>query len=206
MSGAFAHGGGLDKQGGHLNRKTGEYHCHRSPCFQVHEQVKQSQDEAERNTYSTLYDRDDWKHWIDADRDCQDTRAEILIRDSTDSVRFRRSRSCSVASGMWPFPYYGGSTESARDLDIDHVVPLKWAHGHGGDQWSPNRKMIFANDRLNLLSVSASANRSKGSRGPDQWMPRVNHCLYAKIWLKVIEKYDLQILSSERIVLINACE
>jgi hypothetical protein len=27
---AFAHGGGLDKNGCHMNRKTGEYHCHRA--------------------------------------------------------------------------------------------------------------------------------------------------------------------------------
>ena len=30
---AAAHGGGLDRNGGHRNRKTGEYHCHREPCF-----------------------------------------------------------------------------------------------------------------------------------------------------------------------------
>jgi hypothetical protein len=29
MSTACAHPGGLDKQGCHTNRKTGEYHCHR---------------------------------------------------------------------------------------------------------------------------------------------------------------------------------
>jgi hypothetical protein len=28
---AYAHGGGLDSQGCHHNRKTGDYHCHRSP-------------------------------------------------------------------------------------------------------------------------------------------------------------------------------
>jgi hypothetical protein len=27
-----AHGGGLDAQGCHTNRKTGDYHCHRSPA------------------------------------------------------------------------------------------------------------------------------------------------------------------------------
>ncbi|HHV47438.1 MAG TPA: YHYH domain-containing protein [Rhodocyclaceae bacterium] len=27
---AFGHGGGLDADGCHTNRKTGEYHCHRS--------------------------------------------------------------------------------------------------------------------------------------------------------------------------------
>jgi len=30
---ALAHGGGLDSNGGHFNRKTGLYHCHREPCF-----------------------------------------------------------------------------------------------------------------------------------------------------------------------------
>ena len=28
----LAHPGGLDATGGHHNRKTGEYHCHRAPC------------------------------------------------------------------------------------------------------------------------------------------------------------------------------
>lgn len=29
---AFAHSGGLDAYGCHTNRKTGDYHCHRSPA------------------------------------------------------------------------------------------------------------------------------------------------------------------------------
>lgn len=29
---ALAHGGGLDSAGCHNNRKTGDYHCHRSPA------------------------------------------------------------------------------------------------------------------------------------------------------------------------------
>lgn len=30
--GAHAHGGGLNKDGCHNNRKTGDYHCHRGPA------------------------------------------------------------------------------------------------------------------------------------------------------------------------------
>lgn len=31
---SFAHGGGLDASGCHHNRKTGDYHCHRTPATQ----------------------------------------------------------------------------------------------------------------------------------------------------------------------------
>ena len=32
---ATGHGGGLDSNGGHYNRRTGEYHTHRSPSIRV---------------------------------------------------------------------------------------------------------------------------------------------------------------------------
>lgn len=32
-SAAYAHGGGLNAEGCHNNRKTGDYHCHRAPSI-----------------------------------------------------------------------------------------------------------------------------------------------------------------------------
>lgn len=32
---AFSHGGGLNAEGCHNNRKTGDYHCHRSPSAEA---------------------------------------------------------------------------------------------------------------------------------------------------------------------------
>ena len=203
---AFAHGGGLDRNGGHFNRKAGEYHCHREPCLSNQKQVQEATEEAERSSFSSLYHRDDWEHWIDEDNDCMDTRAEILIRDSAAPVAFYSNQQCEVAAGRWPLPYTGGVTHDPGTIDIDHIVPLKWAHGHGGDRWSLARKREFANDPDNLLAVHASANRSKGSKGPDDWMPLIDRCGYAKRWEKVLAKYDLIVVPQERQALQAACK
>jgi hypothetical protein len=203
----LAHGGGVDNSGGHTNSKTGEYHCHREPCVSQHQQTQRATDEAEQTgaSYSLLYNRDDWGGWIDADGDCQDTRAEILIRDSLQPVRFRAGRECSVSSGLWRLPYTEGTVTNARQLDIDHIIPLKWAHGHGGDRWTADRKRTFANDPDNLLATSASANRSKGAKGPDQWMPSIDQCGYAKRWESLLQKYQLVVLPVETSSLKRAC-
>jgi hypothetical protein len=77
------------------------------------------------------------------------------------------------------------------------VIVGKWAHGHGGDRWSSGRKRAFANDPDNLLATYYSANRSKGAKGPDQWMPEINRCSYAQRWEVLIEKYGLLTTTGE---------
>ena len=46
--------------------------------------------------FSTLYDRSDWPHWSDADRDCQNTRHEILIQTSTKPIEFKTDNECRL--------------------------------------------------------------------------------------------------------------
>lgn len=139
------------------------------------------------------YDRKDWPHWIDDDRDCQDTRAEILIRDSLGPIKFKRNKPCNVSWGRWLCPYTGREILKASELDIDHLVPLAHAQRSGGAGWPREKKRQFANDPLNLLAVEAAANRAKGDQAPDQWRPpnRKFWPEYARRWRAIKSKYGL---------------
>jgi len=198
----FAHGGGLDSNGGHFNRSTGVYHCHREPCISQHQAAGAAVQEAidEKRTYSVVYRREDWPHWIDEDNDCQNTRAEVLIRYSKSQVKFKRNAECNVSWGEWIDPYSGKKWTKASDLDIDHIVPLKWAHEHGGANWNRDKKRQFANDMDNLLPVEDNLNQGKGALGPDKWMPPLSDykCDYLRYWENIIMKYGLEFTSEEK--------
>jgi hypothetical protein len=149
------------------------------------------------------YSRKNWKHWIDEDRDCQRTRAEILIRDSKSPVLFKSGRNCRVIGGEWIGPYTGETFNFANEIDIDHIVPLKHAYETGGSTWTRAQKRVFANDFENLLAVDKSANRSKGYKGPNEWKPQNQGywCEYAQKWRRVKGKYGLLIRSNEELAL-----
>jgi hypothetical protein len=167
----FSHPGGLDKQGGHFDRKANTYHCHKEPCFLIHKQSEDAYQKAEPGTYSRVYNRKDWPHWIDIDGDCQNTRHELLIETSSVSVQFKNDKRCTVRYGQWYGVYTGETFTKASDLDIDHVVPLAHAHRHGADTWTKAQRREFANDFDNLLVVDDSTNQSKSDKAPHEWLP-----------------------------------
>ena len=153
----------------------------------------------------TDYDRGDWRRWIDADRDCQNTRAEILIAESLAPVAFAPrddNDRCRVIRGQWVGPWSGQVFTDAGEVDIDHHVPLGHAHEAGGWQWPPDRKRSYANDLSNpasLQAVQASLNRAKGKHPPDEWRPpnRAGWCRYAADWIAVKDYWDLTVTDSE---------
>ena len=139
------------------------------------------------------YSRSDWRHWSDYDRDCQNTRQELLIETSLIEPEFTHRNKCTVKTGLWFGAYTGEAFAVARDVDIDHVIPLKWASDHGGLAWSPLLKKVFANDPDNLIVTGASANRRKGARGPSEYMPREkSRCEYVRRWTFLLSKYELK--------------
>ncbi len=148
------------------------------------------------------YKRTLYKHWIDEDSDCQDTRQEVLIRDADAKVAYQDEDHCKVASSSWKDPYTGKTFTNPKDLDVDHVVPLKNAHESGAWTWSAERKKQYANYltyEKHLLAVSASENRKKGDKGPDRYMPpnAAYQCEYVKLWTKIKRDWELEMTEAE---------
>lgn len=149
------------------------------------------------------YQRKDWPHWIDADRNCRNTRQELLITASQIPVRFKDVRQCTVKTGLWAGPYTGKSFTRASDVDIDHIVPLAHAHRHGAASWSRAQRRTFANDFDNLLVVDDATNQTKSDKAPHQWLPPDKRfwCEYGRLWAHVKQKYRLTVTQPERTAL-----
>lgn len=148
------------------------------------------------------YDRHDWKHWTDADRDCQDARQEVLIAESLTPVTYTDERQCRVADGSWFGAYTGETFDDPRALDIDHMVPLGNAHRSGGWSWDAGRRELYANDLSypdHLIAVQARANRAKGARGPEEWKPprEAYWCEYATDWIAIKNQWGLTVTEAE---------
>ena len=196
----WAHPGGVDDRGGHTNRKTGEYHCHRQGCdapAQVERATREA--ERERRAFVERYDRKLYKHWSDVDGDCMNTRHEMLQAASRIPAKLSPN-GCYVSKGEWFDPFSGQTFTRASDLDVDHVIPLAWAHAHGAYAWTAAQREQFANDPENLLVVDDGLNQAKGKKGPSEWLPprQAHRCEYLGLWQKMLNKYSLTMAPKEK--------
>ena len=93
------------------------------------------------------------------------------------------------------------------------MVPLSNAHDSGAWQWSADQREQYANyldDPQHLIAVTASANRSKGVRGPERVATgkQVPLVQYAIDWITIKETWDLTVTQAEHDALaemLNTC-
>lgn len=152
----------------------------------------------------TGYNRSLFKHWIDADKDDCNTRAEVLIEEAV--IKPKISNRCTLTGGKWLSPYDNKTTTKASALDIDHMVPLAEAWRSGAWAWTPAQRQAYANDldeSRALVAVSLGQNRSKSDRDVADWLPPKGVCLYVENWIAIKVKYSLSADPKEIIVLNN---
>jgi hypothetical protein len=142
----------------------------------------------------------------------------VLKRDGTNVVQ---GSDCSAQSGHWVSVYDGEDWDSASDLQIDHLVPLKEAWVSGAASWyvvcdpppvlpltygldynrTTARRQSFANDltRPQLIAVTGRVNQAKGDKDPAEWLPPLTtyHCTYARAWVTVKHYYGLTVNEEE---------
>ena len=139
------------------------------------------------------YDRGLFGNWKDFDNDCQNTRHELLQTLSLDEFTLT-DNTCRVLTGLWLDPYTNMYFSASSELDIDHLVPLKYAWTRGAYNWSKSKRVKFSNDESNLFAVKKSVNRQKSAMGPAMWLPPSDNfkCEYIKLFQEIVTKYDLR--------------
>lgn len=155
----------------------------------------------------TGYDRDLFgPRWADTDRNGCDTRNDTLRRDLTGVVLKPGTNGCVVLSGSFVEPYSGAHVDFVRGqgtselVHIDHVVALSDAWQKGAQQWTPQRRLAFANDPLNLLAADGALNQQKGDGDAATWLPpnKAFRCAYVARQVAVKAKYGAWVTAAER--------
>ncbi|MFE5220470.1 MULTISPECIES: HNH endonuclease family protein [unclassified Streptomyces] len=152
----------------------------------------------------TGYVRTAFKHWVDADKDGCNTRAEVLKAEAV--IAPEQINRCSLIGGAWYSPYDDRYIEGPTGLDIDHLVPLAEAWDSGASAWSAAEREAYANDLGDdraLIAVSAASNRSKADQDPSTWLPPAPgyRCQYVTDWVADKTRWGLSIDTAEHTAL-----
>lgn len=156
---------------------------------------------------NTGYDRNRYfGQWLDQNRDCQNTRAEVLVSESKIAPKFTTAGKCTVATGKWVTTFDNRTHWSASTVQIDHLVPVHEAWGSGARRWTQARRVAFYNDlgySGSLNAQTSSLNQSKQASGPEQWMPPTNWCMYIAQWTAVKTRWGMTVDNAEKAALIR---
>lgn len=143
--------------------------------------------------------------WVNdkRDKDCHNTRAKVLIRDSETPVVFKPDNRCTVESGEWNDPYTKSVlTDAISEVQVDHLVPLKNAFVSGAHSWNYQTRCLYANylgSNYHLKPIDGEENMRKSDGTPARYVPSnpEYRCTYIKNWLMVKLAWNLEMTAKE---------
>lgn len=148
------------------------------------------------------------------------TRIEVL-KDQADNVEMNGNK---IAGGTWYINYtgktvtYSNKEEVSKNLQIDHIVPVSYAHRHGASNWDEDKRKEFYNDCGrdtiwsngvdnidnfsdvgNLIVSDSSSNIQKSDSGPSEWLPSNKDFVlnYCERWVKICNNYGISITQAD---------
>lgn len=154
------------------------------------------------------YNEEEWPHWalVSGANDCWTTKKEVLAKqaipgtvkylDKNHKETTDKSKACAIISGKWTDPYTGKEIDKVEDIDVDHIIPLKIINSLGGDSWTAEKRLNYANDIESVLIV-ASKESIKKRNGEDlskfTLANKSYKCEFAKSYTGIASKYELSI-------------
>lgn len=131
------------------------------------------------------YNRDDWEK--PAKKFTLDGEKVSRVKYDTYTSQYLISKDPFV----YKDPYTDKEITDIKMLDFDHIIPIFAVQKWGDVNWSKEQKNKFAQDENVGVSVLNKENRSKGSKGPSEWLPKVNQGDYCYSWLLIAHEYGL---------------
>lgn len=131
------------------------------------------------------YNRDDWEK--PAKKFTLDGEKVSRVKYDTYTSQYLISKDPFV----YKDPYTDKEITDIKILDFDHICPLMYIHKYSDINWSKEQKNKFAQDENVGVSVLNKENRSKGAKGPSEWLPKANQGDYCYSWLLIAHEYGL---------------
>lgn len=131
------------------------------------------------------YNRDDWEK--PAKKFTLDGEKVSRVKYDTYTSQYLISKDPFV----YKDPYTDKEITDIKSLDFDHICTLLYIHKYSDINWSKEQKNKFAQDENVGVSVLNKENRSKGAKGPSEWLPKANQGDYCYSWLLIAHEYGL---------------
>ena len=131
------------------------------------------------------YNRDDWEK--PAKKFTLDGEKVSRVKYDTYTSQYLISKDPFV----YKDPYTDKEITDIKILDFDHICPLMYLHRYSDLNWTKEQKNKFAQDENVGVSVLNKENRSKGAKGPSEWLPKANQGDYCYTWLLCAKEYGL---------------